>query len=117
MAIRPLLGAVRSRAGRQAWTAGAGGAGASCVAPVPGQPASWRVSSRTKVPIGRYSVYNGTFVIGIRLSSAYVEIIFAADSILEQPAPPAERQTFFITEPRAGGPFCPTLAGESEPCG
>jgi hypothetical protein len=29
-------------------------------------------------------VYNGTFVIGIRPSSAYVEIIFAADSILEQ---------------------------------
>jgi hypothetical protein len=31
-------------------------------------------------------VYKGTFVIGIRPSSAYVEIIFAADSVLEQPA-------------------------------
>jgi hypothetical protein len=31
-------------------------------------------------------VYNGTFVIGIRPSSAYAEIIFAADSILEQAA-------------------------------
>jgi hypothetical protein len=30
-------------------------------------------------------VYNGTFVIGIRPSGAYVEIIFAADSILELP--------------------------------
>jgi hypothetical protein len=30
-------------------------------------------------------MYNGTFVIGIRLSSAYVEIIFAADAILERP--------------------------------
>ena len=29
---------------------------------------------------------NGTFVIGIRPPSAYVEIIFAADSILEQAA-------------------------------
>jgi len=29
-------------------------------------------------------VYNGTFVIGIRPSSACAEIIFAADSILEQ---------------------------------
>ena len=31
-------------------------------------------------------MYNGTFVIGIRLSSAYAEIIFTADSILQQPA-------------------------------
>jgi hypothetical protein len=29
-------------------------------------------------------VYNGTFVIGLRPSSACVEIIFAADSILER---------------------------------
>jgi hypothetical protein len=31
-------------------------------------------------------MYNGTFVIGIRPPTAQVEIIFGADSILEQPA-------------------------------
>jgi hypothetical protein len=31
-------------------------------------------------------VYNGTFVIGILPQGALVEIIFGADSILEQPA-------------------------------
>jgi hypothetical protein len=35
-------------------------------------------------------VYNGTFVIGIRPPGAQAEIIFGADSILEQPARRAE---------------------------
>jgi Sortase domain len=38
--------------GGGAWTASAGGAGETCVAPVPGQPASRRASHCTKVPIG-----------------------------------------------------------------
>jgi hypothetical protein len=41
------------RAGRRARTSGAGGSGETYVAPVPGRPAFWSVSFRTKVPIGR----------------------------------------------------------------
>jgi hypothetical protein len=44
-------------------------------------------------------VYNGTFVIGIRPSSAYVEIIFAADSILGQ----AVYQPFLTDDLGLGG--------------
>jgi hypothetical protein len=36
-------------------------------------------------------MYNGTFIIGIRLPGGYVKIIFSAGSILEQRYMPADQ--------------------------
>ena len=51
---------------------------------------------------------NGTFVIGIRSSSAYAEIIFAADSILELPLIATVESDDLVAAP-GGGTGCKNL--------